>query len=514
MKKKFLTLFLALSLLISLAATFSVMAEEPAITLIKSDGSEAGTFETPAEALKSATSKKLNNFTLRLEKDVTLSKTWLLNNTAAYRYTFDGNGKTVRMRSDDPATPNENEEVRITALKIYGNNEASVTLKNLRVESHGNAVECVAGTVRIESGYYYSDSTVYGTNAIRCRAENTDATLKVEILGGAFVRHYDGAKDAEAVVVFRNDMEANFHGIIYGGYFVAEGSVNHVVCIADYAKGDIYGGTFHSDYERGGIVTCVGSTDVTVAQVFGGNFIHAETGKRICWNNNKETRKCVMRVTGGNYLAGAMIFDDVGNDDLDILNDETTRRMTFGGTAPLETQGAFVLLEENQLGIGFEATLSESAAAALRSLADEETDLRVGMLICNKDDLENVPYFSADVLIAKGADYADVSCKAKVPESGDLVYQAAIRSIDKKHLDTQFAAIPYVAVTVNGCEVYYYGLWNEAQAYSMRLIAALALEDVQESAGTGYENVVTGGSQSGKFSPYTPEQRGLLDAYH
>ena len=161
MKKKLLTLFLALSLLVSLALPFSAMADAPAITLLKSDGSEAGAFETPAEALRSAASKKLNNFTLRLEKDVTLTKTWLLNNTAAYRYTFDGNGKAIRMQSDDPATPEVNEEVKVAAVKIYGNNEASVTLKNLHVESHGNAVECVAGTVRIESGYYYSDSTVY-----------------------------------------------------------------------------------------------------------------------------------------------------------------------------------------------------------------------------------------------------------------------------------------------------------------------------------------------------------------
>ena len=88
-----------------------------------------------------------------------------------------------------------------------------------------------------------------------------------------------------------------------------------------------------------------------------------------------------------------------------------------------------------------------------------------------------------------------------------------IRGIDRKHLDTQFAAIPYVAVTVNGCEVYYYGLWNQGQAFSMRLIAELALEDVQDAAGAGYENAVASGSQTGKFSPYTTEQRGLLDAY-
>ena len=47
----------------------------------------------------------------------------------------------------------------------------------------------------------------------------------------------------------------------------------------------------------------------------------------------------------------------------------------------------------------------------------------------------------------------------------------------------------------------------------MRLIAELALEDVQDAAGAGYENAVASGSQTGKFSPYTTEQRGLLDAY-
>ena len=513
MKKKLLTLFLALSLLVSLALPFSVMADAPAITLLKSDGSEAGDFETPADALRSAASKKLNNFTLRLERDVTLTKTWLLNNTAAYRYTFDGNGKAIRMQSDDPATPEVNEEVKVAAVKIYGNNEASVTLKNLHVESHGNAVECVAGTVRIESGYYYSDSTVYATNAVLCRADKTDATLKVEILGGYFVRHYDGEEDAEAVIKFRNDMEANFHGIIYGGYFAAEGTVNFVISVADYAKGDIYGGTFLTGYERGDIVISTGNSDATVAQVFGGNFIHAENGNQIFRNNNKGTRKCVMRVTGGNFIGAKMIFDDLGDDNQDIYHADATKRTTLNATAPLETLGAFVLLEQNTLGIGFEATLPEATAAALRAIADEGTDPRTGMLICNRDDLESVPYLSRDVLLAKGADYADISCKAKAPESGDPVYQAAIRGIDRKHLDTQFAAIPYVAVTVNGCEVYYYGLWNEGQAFSMRLIAELALEDVQDAAGAGYENAVASGSQTGKFSPYTTEQRGLLDAY-
>ena len=276
---------------------------------------------------------------------------------------------------------------------------------------------------------------------------------------------------------------------------------------------DIYGGTFLTGYERGDIVISTGNSDATVAQVFGGNFIHAENGNRIFRNNNKGTRKCVMRVTGGNFIGAKMIFDDLGDDNRDIYHADATKRTTLNATAPLETLGAFVLLEQNTLGIGFEATLPEATAAALRAIADEGTDLRTGMLICNRDDLESVPYLSRDVLLAKGADYADISCKAKAPEGGDPVYQAAIRGIDRKHLDTQFAAIPYVAVTVNGCEVYYYGLWNEGQAFSMRLIAELALEDVQDAAGAGYENAVASGSQTGKFSPYTTEQRGLLVAY-
>ncbi len=505
--KKLFALALALAMLLSLP--LFVSAEEGSgdvVEVIREDNTSLGTYPSVVTAFQAANKERLDNYTVKLLDNLELTSTLAITNANAATYTIDGNGKSII------------QDQGITALQIKGNKDAVVNIKDLRINSYGAAIEFHSGTLNLLSGYYYSDCDTgvndgYGVATVYIKSAITgaDGVCKFNMYGGTIVREHKN-NEATAALNIDNAMEAGaFEANIYGGYVLSDCDRAMMVC--NYSKCNIYGGTFYTSKASNGYALMGNhAKPANDVKIYGGNFIVPANADVPPVRNNKAGG--LMTVTGGNFMGGVSAFRDKNNDDADIAYPAGENCYSVGNTVPVMTAGAAVRYAAGSMGIGFASTISQATVTALKALADENTELKFGALICEADDLEKLPYMSRDTLDSIDALYADVRSEVADTTAETVTIRSALTNVKAAYKATKFAAIPYIAVTVNGAEVYFYGMYNAANAYSMAEIATLALADVVDASAEGYTNLVADSSaQNGKYSPYTAEQRAAMAAY-
>lgn len=463
MKKgmRFFVFLVTLSLLMT--AILPVCATEPegAVEVIKSDRTRFGWYATPEAALKAAVKAGITDFTIRLHRDFENPGTTTLYHTAAVSYTLDGNGHTIASTGEG-----------LNTLEISGNKDASLTIKNLIVRSHGTAVSFSSGKLVILSGVYYTDTIDLEQEALLVKAAK-DSEIDVAICGGSFIVDCE-SEDHFDVVNFSNAQQVPFRAAIYGGYFYGN-IVKFTIGVYDYSHVEVYGGTFYNSKSTGYALIVSGITADDEAILYGGNYRTPDTNTIPVVRNNKD--KCLLTVNGGNYMGGNSVCYNAQNKDASIYYSAGVQSATVGHSAPIATVGAAVCTAPGSLGIGFEAKIDRSTAAYLTNLADENTEIRLGMLICDADDLEDLPYFSLDAVAYEEIAYANILSDAVADIAADVTFRGGLKNVKEQFKNVKFTAIPYAVVTIDGYDTCFYGLWDREASYSMSEIAALAIAD-------------------------------------
>lgn len=531
--KKRAALLLAVLMLLLSASTVavSVSAASDTVQLIGSDRVLIGSYGSITAAHKAAQSKKLDGYSLRLLKDVELSTALKLNNTLPASWTLEGNGKKITQTAKGEA-----------ALYLIGNSEATVTLKNVTVTAPGNAVQCESGTFNFVSGTYVCKDPSVWTDAVVANLPIDEYTSIVNIYGGKFIGEYSEpttvGKLQCAVRQFASSPLCKAEMNIYGGYFTSisnsdkqgNGNVVYNGSTAKVAEMNIYGGTFESQNAK-----FVVSVDYKATlNVYGGNFIGSawysggndSTAGTQSYNAiiNSDSADSVFYVHSANLLSGGLLFRVIGNTGTFSANtykyfsgsfaSYAEKRMSWAGAeeeyAPKIQTGAALQLGENA-GIKFTSLVSATAVDCLKALADDGTELSYGTVITGAD-VSDIRYLSVDALKASGVAYADVKAEnAQEYGEGEIRFSGAVTDIGSEHYNTEFRALPYVEVVINGARVRFYGLYDfGAGSRSIAELAEAALADVKNVADTEYANAV---GATGNYSPYTEAERTAMSGY-
>lgn len=529
-KKVALLMALLLTLLCASSLAISVSAANDAVQLIDSERVLVGTYGSISAAHKAAQTKKLDGYTLRLLKDVELNETLKLSNSIPASWTLEGNGKTITQTEKGEA-----------GLYFVGNSEATVTLKNLTVTARGNAVKCESGTFNIVSGTYICKDPSVWTDAAVTNLPIDEYSSTVNIYGGKFVGEYSEptvtGKIQCAVRQFASSPLCKAEMNIYGGYFTSisnsdkKGNDNVIYngSTAKVAVMNIYGGTFESNNARM-VVTCDYKATLNV---YGGNFIGSawysggdeNTAGTQSYNAiiNANEADSVLYVHSANMLSGALMFRAMGTGTFSagtykyfsgVFASDAEKRMSWAETdkeyAPKIQTGAALQLGETA-GIKFTSTVSATAVDSLKALADEGTELSYGTVITGAD-ISDVGYLSADALKANGLAYVDVKAEnAQEYGEGGVRFSGAVTNIGADYYQTEFRALPYVEVIINGASVRFYGLYDfGTSSRSIAELAQAALDDVKTVQDTEYANAV---GATGNYSPYTEAERTAMSGY-
>ena len=207
-----------------------------------------------------------------------------------------------------------------------------------------------------------------------------------------------------------------------------------------------------------------------------------------------------------------------------VLNEDTAGTNKFMGVAGLETvvvtsaapaievnpetqNAASVRLSETHPGLRFKTFVKTATIEALVDAYGAEK-VKVGTLIAPTDLLGANELTHA--FGVKGVDYIDVEAVIDAPFAtvdDTTVYAGSIVNIKEENLDRDFTAVGYVKVN----DTYYY---SEASCVrNVCDIAIAAYDDVKATADAEYKYEITDNTDPhyGKFSPYKPEYRDILE---
>ena len=513
--KKQLSFLLALLMVFSCLTVLplTASAEGNVAEVIDSEGNSRGFYSDFGEALNGVNSI-LDNYTIRLVADVTISSGWVVDCRRVRNFTIDGNGHTITQTTDGDSA---------YALTITGKGKVNFTctLKNLNIVSAGPCVRVAMGHVIFDGGHYVTNTTAYtSTIVVNYDAGTNYHTVETNPMPYAYAQFVGGVYEAMGT---KTELVLNLHssGIegrtaadIYGGYYHGSATTQRIVNVADSLHGNIYGGTFIADNtaSNASIIFSNGSKDgQTVATVYGGVY-HMDASNQMLWCNKATAR---LFYEGGTYYGWTAGYRD------------PTGRYNFSGTrlandAP-DTLGASVRLVPDSNGLRFTSQISKGVIDRIAALKDAETELSFGTIICPTDYLTTSPAHMAgacmtiDAREAAGKTYLDIPAVNGIDtdDAGNVTVRAAVVNLLEDNIDRAFSAVAYVKAVIDGIEVYFYGYYNATtNSASIREIASMALADVKDAAEEGYDNLVSDGSaQNGKYSPYSAAQRAVLAGY-
>lgn len=176
--------------------------------------------------------------------------------------------------------------------------------------------------------------------------------------------------------------------------------------------------------------------------------------------------------------------------------------------------GASVRLSE-PTGLRFSALFGKGLVDGLKAQYGAE-NVKIGMFITPTDYLTgNSLAFTKAALDAcdaiEGAKYAQIEA-VTVLESDDgnaYLINCALAPVNEANYDRLFSAIAYIEIIEDGSETYSYSGYNaKDHSRSVGYVAALALEDVNDTQENEYQYAVNGG-----FSPYTEAEREILSGF-
>ena len=509
----FLLVMLSVSVL-----TVSVSAANHVAQIITSDGTVLGSYASLTSAHNAAIKAKLDNYTLKLLDDVSVESSIGLNNVYPTTWLLDGNGKTVTQ-----SKPGDN------GLYLTGDNGATVYIRDLNVNARGSALYLESGNFVIFNGTYVTtDPADWKDSAIFAKALKDDV-LTLKVYGGTFKSVYTGATDSgnnegklqAACRIFSNE-GAKMTVDIYGGYFNV--SSNSSMIVSDgvvYVGGDkdvklnIWGGTFQTkqvkfvvqvDYDAtlnmwgGNFISDITQFgQPTVANYSGAVMVNRSTAKGWFYHGNFYCGSFLIRTKGVEGTFGAFVPDPSTNTSYyveysDYLGTAPALpdfyKMSYNYTpegagqstqsAPLMETGAALMLSDTQAGIRFTTKVNAKTVETLSALADEGTELSFGTIITGAA-LEGADIPTREFLESKGYNFVDVKANSdNVTEdaAGTLTYTGALVGIGESYYDTQFSAIAYVELIIDGVKVRYYSLYDtDDNTCSLKGLATKALAD-------------------------------------
>lgn len=487
MKKRLITLLLAVLLILSVTPAVFAADTTKAVTLADKDRKIVGEYDTLDTAFKAAIVNKLSGFVLHLNEDITVDKTISLLSIDALDYTIEGAGHRITQQADAKNT-----------LVIGGNSNTKVTIKDLELFGTKSALVVNAGKIDIWSGRFSATSYTFDTTVDINPAK--ECSVICNIMGGVFeskTPDLTGADTRMAALRVTNIGNSSTDGVdtpshcnIYGGYFRSELS-NFTVFNCDYAVTKVYGGTFFNNKSSGYTLVSSSGNALTKTYVYGGTFILGDGATATVIRNNKAGGE--MYVYGGSYVGGSGMFRNVGSGTSENSSWGTGNPARGGIAVPIMSSGAGVRLVENSAGLAFYTTVDKATIDAVKERADAGTALKLGAIIVNAADVTALPTITADVLDAAGVKYQDITATGDYDFSNAVSYAVAIKNVSAENAAKRFAAIPYITATINGVETRFYGMYDVANARSMAEVATAALADTETS--------------------YTLAQQAILNAY-
>ncbi|MBQ9778267.1 MAG: hypothetical protein IJW22_05000, partial [Clostridia bacterium] len=178
-------------------------------------------------------------------------------------------------------------------------------------------------------------------------------------------------------------------------------------------------------------------------------------------------------------------------------NEKKVAVSTLEGAA-LATEGTSPVLRFDN------AVKSEVYSSLIASYGAD--NVKVGMLICMSDDLKNDTKMTAEGLTAAGVKYIDVASKLMYYKGEYAVLGTSV-VVNEKNYNTEYTAVGYIKVTTaDGVEHTFWSYTTSTR--SVFDVAKAALKDVTSKEGGIYVNKV-----DNKFSPYTAEERALLETF-
>ena len=532
--KKIAVLLTTVLMLFSLpAALFSASAAEGVAEIVDGTGNRYGTYGSISAAHSAATKAKLEGYTLRLLQDIVTDSKIELQTKVKTNWTLDGNGKSITC-----TTPSE------TALWILGSSDATVTVKNLTVSSRGSALRLEAGTFHILNGTYTCRDSANWIDAALWVQPMNESKVVVNVWGGCFYGIYTGAealnttgKHQAAVRSFNSDPLGTNNLNIYGGYFyssnnnTAKGNDNVIYtgCDGGSAITRIYGGTFQADNAK-----FVATVDYRAKmEVYGGNFLGTVYNSDGVTGNtnallNVNNANSVGLFYSANMVSGGVMFRVKGTGTFDpetyysftgarpelpdfyrqywgYTPEGSSKSVNF---IPAMQTGASLLMTADKAGIRYTTKVAASTVEELLSdVADEGTELSYGTIITGAK-MEGTDLPTRDLLEAKGYDFVDVKANAdnvKTDADGNVTFTGALVNIGENYYSTDFTAISYIEVIVNGVKVRYYNLYD-GFTRSLTELATAALADVKGVSDTDYAYAVGDGT----YSRYSETQRAAM----
>lgn len=318
-----------------------------------------------------------------------------------------------------------------------------------------------------------------------------NATATVNIYGG--VSHFGNR-------VFHGADDGNINATVnvYGGVLATDGAV---FARMNKITVNIYGADIYMKSVR---------TDVTDTEPKQGDIYVSAGNAKVnvisrCKLEVLQSPSLVRNMNGGTWPAKSdTIGTEVGSLYVRKTSDYDMVSMKAGAAVRMVN-------DENGNGLRFTATVSASAIAYANALKDDGTSLSYGTVITLKENITD--YFTMAALDAQGKQYQDVAAVNGLTENedGSITVRSAITKIKTENLGKEFAAVAYVKYIKNGQTVYLYA--SDCVERSMAYVAQAALNDVADAQGNGYTVLLTEGANAGKYSPYTAEQRAVLQSY-
>ena len=297
---------------------------------------------------------------------------------------------------------------------------------------------------------------------------------------------------------------------IWGGYF--EGHEKSCVRPCESATLNIYGGYFY----YGGALNSEGSTvrsgvaadtQSPTVNLYGGRFVSTSSHDGVFH---------AIAPKGYFNIAENAVFSCQGGDAI-LVSDSayvTTLRYTgaihrySSSAAPERVTGAQLRLTEGSTGIRFTTHYPKEAVEYFNAIADAGT-VTYGTLIVPVDYLDGISAFTLDALAKAGLAPLNLTAQNGLIQNddGSVTVRAAITNIKPQNLGRSFTAIGYVCYEKDDTLVYFYTDHHQADhSRSIRQLAQLALEDVNENKTTTYKY----DCGNGTYSPYSRNQRNYL----
>ena len=531
MKKGIAFLLATALMLFSASATLiSISAAEAVVEIVESTGKSYGTYGSITVAHNAASKAKLEGYTLRLLQDIVTDSKIELQTKVKTNWTLDGNGKKITCTTSSE-----------TALWILGSSDAIVTIKDLTIDSRGTAIRLEAGTFNILSGTYTCRDSANWVDAALWVQPMNESKVIVHVWGGNFYGIYTGAealntagKHQAAVRSFNSDPLGMNNLNIYGGYFyssnnnTAKGNDNVIYtgCDGGSAITRIYSGTFQADNAK-----FVATVDYRAKmEVYGGNFLGTVYNSDGVTGNtngllNVNNANSVGWFYSANMFSGGVMFRVKGTGTFEpetyysftgvrpelpdfyrqywgYTPEGTSKSVNF---IPTMQTGASLLMTADKAGIRYTTKVAASTIEELlNEVADEGTELSYGTIITGAK-MEGTDLPTRDLLEAKGYDFVDVKANAdnvKIDADGNVTFTGALVNIGEDYYSTDFTAISYIEVIVNGVKVRYYNLYD-GFTRSLTELATAALADVKGVSDTDYPHAVGNGT----YSRYSETQR-------